>query len=92
MLVFNPNRCPNLKNHLTYRLAHVPDARKRHRSSHDKTWKCEEKRGSKEHRKDKGSAGHRHEWSPDDSNDASAPPNLSDGKNSHRISFIFSHQ
>lgn len=80
MLVFNPNPCPKLKNHVTYRLVYVPDARKRHRRAHDKTWKCEEKRGSKEHRKGKGSTGHRREWSPDDSNDASAPPNLSDGK------------
>lgn len=80
MLVFTSNRCPVLKNHLAYRLAYIPDARKRHRKGHDKTWKCEEKRGSKEHRKGKGSSGHRREWSPDDSNDASAPPNLSDGK------------
>lgn len=87
MLVFNPNRCPVLKNHLSYRLAYVPDARKRHRRAHDNTWKCDEKRGSKEHRKGKGSVGH-----PDDSNDASAPPNPSDGKKKHRISFIFSHQ
>lgn len=92
MLVFNPNRCPVLKNHLSYRLAYVPDARKRHRRAHDNTWKCDEKRGSKEHRKGKGSVGHRREWSPDESNDASAPPNPSDGKKKHRISFIFSHQ
>lgn len=92
MLVFNPNRCPVLKNHLSYRLAYVPDARKRHRRADDNTWKCDEKRGSKEHRKGKGSVGHRREWSPDDSNDASAPPNPSDGKKKHRISFIFSHQ
>uniref|UniRef100_H3CUG8 Nipped-B protein n=1 Tax=Tetraodon nigroviridis TaxID=99883 RepID=H3CUG8_TETNG len=61
----------------SYRFAYVPAARKRHRRAHDKTWKCEEKRGSNEHRKGKGSAGHRREWSPDDSNDAPAPPNLS---------------
>lgn len=78
MLVFNPIRCPILKSHLTYRLTYVLDARKRHRKSHDKSWKCEEKRGSKEHRK--ASAGHQREWNPDAPNDASAPPNLSDGR------------
>eukprot|EP00066_Takifugu_rubripes_P013950 XP_011603216.1 PREDICTED: nipped-B-like protein B isoform X2 [Takifugu rubripes] len=53
-------------------------ARKRHKRDHGKAWKCEEKRGSKEHRKGKGSAGQRQEWSPQDSNGGPAPPNLSD--------------
>lgn len=79
---------------MTYRVAYVPDARKKHRRAHDKTSKCEEKRGSKEHRKSKGSAGHRREWSPDDPNDASAPPpNLSDGtkKKQLRIPLFYFH-
>lgn len=79
MSVFNQTH-PLLKEHLSPMSAYVTDARKRHKRDHNKAWKCEEKRASKEHRKGKGSAGQRHEWSPEDSNDGSAPPNLSDGR------------
>lgn len=78
MSVSNPTE-PLLKDRLSHMLAYVTDARKRHKRDHDKAWKCEEKRGSKEHRKGKGSAGQRQECSPQDSNGGSAPPNLSDG-------------
>lgn len=78
MSVSNPTE-PLLKDRLSHMLACVTDARKRHKRDHDKAWKCEEKRGSKEHRKGKGSAGQRQECSPQDSNGGSAPPNLSDG-------------
>lgn len=88
MSVFNLNRSPLLKNHLTYRLTYVTDAKKRHKKDHDKTWKCEEKRGSKEHRKSKSSGGHRREWSPDGSNEGSTPLNLSDGKTTYQITSI----
>lgn len=79
MSVFNPTD-PLRKDHLSHTSAYVTDARKRHKRDHDKAWKGDEKRGSKEHRKGKGSAGQRQEWSPQDSNGGSAPPNLSDGK------------
>lgn len=82
MSVFNPTDptpIPHPKDRLSHMLAYVTDAKKRHKRDHDKAWKCEEKRGSKEHRKGKGSAGQRQEWSPQDSNGGSAP-NLSEGK------------
>lgn len=77
MSVFNQTD-PPLEDRLIHRLAYViTDARKRHKKDHEKAWKCEEKRSSKEHRKAKS---HRREWSPEDSIDGSAPLNLSDGK------------
>lgn len=78
MSVSNPTDAP-LKDRLSHTSAYVTDAKKRHKRDHDKAGKSEEKRGSKEHRKGKGSAGQRQEWSPQDSNGGSAP-NLSDGK------------
>lgn len=77
MSVFNQTD-PPLEDPLNHRLSYViTDVRKRHKRDHDKAWKCEEKRSSKEHRKAKG---HRREWSPENSNDGSAALNLSDGK------------
>lgn len=78
------------KDRLSHMLAYVTDARKRHKRDHDKAWKCEEKRGSKEHRKGKGSAGQRQEWSPQDSNGSPAPPNFSDGTKKTKTKTIWS--
>lgn len=84
MSVFNPADALG-EDRRSHALACVADARKRHKRDHDKAWKCEERRGSKEHRKGKGSAGQRQEWSPQDSNGGSAPPNLSDGEKKKSI-------
>lgn len=62
---------------MTYCFAAVTDPRKRHKKDHEKTWMCEDRKAS---RRSKGSAGHQHEWSPDNSMEGSPPPSLSDGK------------
>lgn len=57
-------------------------ARKRYKKDHDKTWMHEERRGCGDHRRSAGfrrGSGSRH-CGPDDSDEGSPPPSLSDGK------------
>ncbi|XP_037548031.1 nipped-B-like protein B [Nematolebias whitei] len=54
-------------------------ARKRKKSNHDRTWKFEEKRGSKDHRRGGGFSNSRNrDWNSDDSDENSPPLRLND--------------
>uniref|UniRef100_A0A3Q3B2G1 Nipped-B protein n=1 Tax=Kryptolebias marmoratus TaxID=37003 RepID=A0A3Q3B2G1_KRYMA len=57
-------------------------ARKKKKRSHDRTWKFEEKRGSRDHRRSGGFSNSRRnrDWCSDDSDESSPPPSFNNGE------------
>lgn len=81
VIAFNKKQLPHILSLLYFMLFFLA-ARKRKKSNHDRTWKFEEKRGSRDHRRGGGFSNSRNRYRNSDDSDEDSPPlRLNDGEN-----------